>query len=138
MSARHAAIEGAASWTIAIFGAMAIVLGGLGVLQPEALLALMNLEVLDADARSEGDYTLAFMTASSMAAINMGAYYVLAARANWRAFYRWTIPFRCLTASVFTIAVLLDRAPLGLLGVAAWELSGALATAAALRWDQRR
>jgi len=133
-----ASIEGAASWTMAIFGAIAIALGGLGLLQPELMLALLDCEVVDDDARSDGDYTLAFMTTSSVAAINMGAYYALAAGTNWRSFYRWTIPFRCVTVSVLTCAVLLERAPIGFLGVAAWELAGALATATALHWDRRR
>ena len=124
----------AASWTMAIFGALAFVCGAVGIVWPEGTLALLGCE--RPDTRTEGDYTLTFATASSMAALNMGAYYLLAARANWRAFFRWTVPFRCVTVWVFTMAVLLDRAPIGFLGVAAWELIGAIATAVALRWDR--
>ncbi|MFD7408391.1 hypothetical protein ACFV7R_38370 [Streptomyces sp. NPDC059866] len=42
------------------------------------------------------------MTASSMAAVNMGVYYVPAALSDWKAFFRWTVPFRLLTCTVFT------------------------------------
>jgi hypothetical protein len=133
---RERSIEGAASWTVASFGAMALVSGAVGIVWPEATLALLGCETKPA--RPDGDHTLSFAIASSMAALNMGAYYLLAARANWRAFYRWTVPFRCVTVWVFTIAVLLERAPIGFLGVAAWELVGAIATAVALRWDRRR
>ena len=120
---------------MAVFGAMALLLGLVGVLWPKGVLGMMRFELLDASARVEGDYTLTFLTASSMASVNMGAYYLLAARANWRDFYRWTVPFRSLTVSVFTLVVLFGPAPLGFLGVAVWELLGVLATALALRHD---
>lgn len=132
------AIEGAASWTMAIFGAMAFMLGACGIVWPEGLLAAMGFEVIDAGARADSDYTRTFITASAVASFNMGAYYVLAARANWRAFYLWTVPFRGVTVCVFMTAVLIGRAPIGFIGVAAWELLGAVATGVALRWDQRR
>ncbi|MDQ1042656.1 hypothetical protein QFZ76_000892 [Streptomyces sp. V4I2] len=70
--------------------------------------------------RAEEDHTLAFLTASSMAALNMGAYYVLASLADWKAFFRWTVPFRLLTCAVFTFAVLGGRAPSGFFGVGLW------------------
>ncbi|MGW3730974.1 hypothetical protein [Streptomyces sp. NPDC000851] len=78
------------------------------------------------------------MTASSMAAANMGVYYVLAALSDWKAFFRWTVPFRLLTCTVFTLAVIGGRAPSGFLGVGLWEGLGALLTGAALRYEAQR
>ena len=56
----------AASWTMAIFGALAFVCGAVGIVWPEGTLALLGCE--RPDTRTEGDYTLTFATASSMAA----------------------------------------------------------------------
>ncbi|MGE5464907.1 MAG: hypothetical protein ACM3PS_16205, partial [Syntrophothermus sp.] len=42
---------------------------------------------------------------------------------------------RCITPTVFTIAVLTGLAPVRFLGVAAWELLGAIATGIAL-WQE--
>ncbi len=130
-------IRDAAGWTMAGFGFMAFTMGVVGIASPDTMLAAMMLEVVPADARAPADLTPAFVTASSMAALNMGVYYMLAARADFRAFYRWTVPFRCLTFTVFTIAGLTGRAPLGFVGIGAWELVGALATGWALRRDAR-
>ncbi|GAB4401051.1 MAG: hypothetical protein OHK0031_19400 [Anaerolineales bacterium] len=125
------------AWTMFIFGALAILLGLVGIIRPEWTLALVGFSVSEAAARLPGDYTLVFVTASSMASFNMGVYYVLAAFANWQDFFRWTVPFRVLTFSVFSLAVLRGIAPAGFLGVAVWELTGALLTGLAL-WQERR
>jgi hypothetical protein len=47
-------------------------------------------------------------------------------------FYKWTVPFRCLTFIVFTIAVLTGLAPTRFIAVGVWELTGAIATGLAL------
>src|SRR5512141_2609260 len=90
-------IRDASGWTIFIFGVLALLLGLVGVLRPEFLLSLLGFAVLDRSARVGGDYTLVFMIASSMASFNMGVYYILAALNDLRQFYKWTVPFRCLT-----------------------------------------
>ncbi|MFG2550821.1 hypothetical protein [Streptomyces sp. NPDC048581] len=123
---------------MAVFGVLAAVMGVVGLIAPDALLTVMGFTRVGDAGRAEGDHTLVFLTASSMAALNMGVYYVLAALSDWRAFFRWTVPFRLLTCTVFTLAVLGGRAPSGLLGVGLWEGLGALVTAAALRHDKRR
>ncbi|WP_369194359.1 hypothetical protein [Streptomyces djakartensis] len=120
---------------MAVFGVLAAALGAVGLVAPGAQLALLGLP--SPGARAAGDLTPAFLTASSMAALNMGVYYVLAALADWRAFFRWTVPFRLLTCAVFTFAALTGRAPGAFVGVGLWEGAGALATAAALRYDRR-
>lgn len=128
-------------WTMAVFGILAAAMGIVGLIAPDALLTVMGFtRVGDVGAagRAEGDHTLAFLTASSMAALNMGVYYVLAALSDWRAFFRWTVPFRMLTCTVFILAALGGRAPSGFVGVGLWEGLGALATAAALHYEKRR
>lgn len=125
-------------WTMAVFGVLAAALGVVGLIAPHALLAAMGFGSLPVSRRADGDHTLVFVTASSMAAVNMGAYYVLASLADWKPFFRWTVPFRLLTCTVFTVAVLSGRAPSGFSGVAVWEGLGALATGAALRYEAKR
>ncbi len=122
-------------WTMAVFGALAATLG---LVAPDGLLTVMGFAAPEGSRRADGDHTLVFVTASSMAAVNMGVYYVLAALSDWKAFFRWTVPFRLLTCTVFTLAVIGGRAPAGFLGVGLWEGLGALLTAAALRYEARR
>lgn len=125
-------LRNASSWTMFIFGVLAAALGALGLLQPETLLNLLSFQVIDRTARVAGDYTLVFITASSMAAVNMGIYYVLASLNNMKKFYAWTVPFRVLTFIAFLLAVIGGVAPVGFIGVGAWELLGAIATGMAL------
>ncbi|WP_171055453.1 MULTISPECIES: hypothetical protein [unclassified Nonomuraea] len=117
-------------WTIAVFGFLAFALGLLGLISPGTLLVILGFEVLDT--RPPGDYTLVYMAASSMAAVNMGVYYVFAASANYTPFFRWTVPFRLVTFAVFTTLVLTGAAPGKFFGVGLWEGLGALITAYAL------
>lgn len=125
-------------WTIAVFGVLALLTGGAGLIVPEALLALLGFEVLDAAERAPADNTLAFFTASSMASFNMGVYYLVAAVTDWQPFFRFTVVFRLVTFVVFTSLVLTDTAPGRFLGVAVWEGAGALATGVGLWIDRRR
>jgi hypothetical protein len=125
-------LQNLSSWTMFIFGVLALLLGLVGLIRPELTLGMLNLDVPDRPARASGDYTLMFVTASSMASFNMGVYYVLASLSNWKRFYWWTVPFRVVTFVVFVLAVVNEVAPVGFIGVAAWELIGALATGAAL------
>jgi hypothetical protein len=131
-------IRDTAGWTMFIFGALAFLLGLLGLIRPELLLSILGFSVLERAARAAGDYSLVFMTAASMASFNIGVYYVLAALNDMKQFYRWTVPFRCVTFVVFTIAVLTNLAPVRFLGVGAWELAGAIATGMALRAEKRK
>lgn len=124
-------------WTMFVFGVLALLLGLLGLIRPELLLSILGFTVLDRAARAPGDYTLVFMIASSMASFNMGVYYILAALNDFTPFYRWTVPFRCLTFLVFTFAVLTQLAPTRFIAVGAWELVGAIATGLALRFDKK-
>lgn len=130
-------IRDASGWTMFIFGVLALLLGLLGLLRPELLLSILGFTVLDRAARAAGDYTLVFMIASSMASFNIGVYYILAVLNNVKQFYRWTVPFRCVTFTVFTIAVLTGLAPVRFIGVGLWELAGAAATGIAL-WQENR
>ncbi|MCK6540736.1 MAG: hypothetical protein L6Q26_11835 [Anaerolineales bacterium] len=130
-------IRDASGWTIFIFGVLALLLGLLGLIRPELLLSLLGFDVLDRAARGAGDHTLVFMVASAMASFNIGAYYVLASLNDLKQFYKWTVPFRCVTFVVFTVSVITDLAPVRFIGVAVWELAGAIATGIALRNDNQ-
>ncbi|PZG22698.1 hypothetical protein E1286_08805 [Nonomuraea terrae] len=115
---------------MAVFGVLAFALGLLGLISPDTMLAMLGFEVLDV--RPAGDYTHVYMAASSMAAVNMGVYYVFAASHDYTPFFRWTVPFRLVTFTVFTSLVLTGAAPGEFFGVGLWEGLGALITGFAL------
>ena len=125
-------IRDAAGWTIFIFGVLAFLLGLVGLIRPEILLSILGFEVVDRAQRAASDYTIVFMTASSMASFNMGVYYIFAALNDVKIFYRWTVPFRVVTFVVFTTVVIAGIAPMKFLGVGLWELVGAISTGVAL------
>ena len=131
-------IRDAAGWTIFIFGILALLLGLVGLIRPEILLSILGFEIIDRAQRTAGDYTIVFMTASSMASFNMGIYYVFAAMNNVKIFYRWTVPFRTLTFIVFTTLVISGVAPLKFLGIGLWEFAGAIATGITLYTENRK
>lgn len=122
-------------YTIFVFGIMAISVGLLGLLSPETILNLMNFIVLDRSSRKDGDYTIAFLLSSSVASLNMGIYYLLAAWNQWTKFYQFTVVFRLVTVAVFILAVKNGHAPTGFISVALWEFVGALITGAALWFE---
>lgn len=121
----------AAGWTITVFGAMAALFGVVGLLSPATVQASVGFGTVGPDGRT-------FMAASPMASLNMGVYYLVAAATEWRPFFRFTVPFRLLTFTVFTGLVVTDVAPGGFAGVAAWEAAGAIATGLGLWRDARR
>jgi hypothetical protein len=131
-------IRDASGWTMFVFGIMAFLLGALGIIHPELQLSILGFEVAERAARASSDYTLTFMTAASMASVNVGIYYVLAALNDVKIFYRWTVPFRVLTFIVFTTIVILGIAPLQFIGVPIWELTGAIATGIALAREKQK
>lgn len=137
MSLSSLKIRDASGWTILIFGLLAFVLGLVGLISPETVLRLLGFEVIDVAQRAAGDYTLTFMAASSMASLNMGVYYLLAALNNLKKFYFWTVPFRAVTFTVFTTLVLSGIAPGKFWGVGVWELTGAVATGLALYFERK-
>ncbi len=131
-------IRDASGWTMFIFGLLALLLGLIGLIRPEFLLSLLGFDVLERAQRSASDYTIVFMTASSMASFNIGIYYILAALSDIKVFYRWTIPFRVLTFLVFSTVVINGIAPMRFFAVGAWELTGAAATGLALYFENKK
>lgn len=131
-------IQNASGWTMFVFGILALLLGLIGLIRPEILLSILGFETVDRALRAGSDYTIVFMTASSMASFNMGVYYVFAAINDVKIFYRWTVPFRIVTFTVFTIIVIAKIAPINFLGIGIWELVGALSTGIALYIEDRK
>lgn len=138
MNLSNMRLRNLSSISMFIFGVLALALGILGIVRPEATLALLNFEVLDPSQRATGDYSIVFLVASSMASVNMGVYYILASLYNVQIFYKWTVPFRIVTFVIFTGAVLRGIAPLGFIGVGLWELTGAVFTGLALLYEHNR
>src|SRR5690242_8435508 len=131
-------IRDTSGWTVFIFGLMALLFGLVRPTRPEALFTILGVDNIDRAQRAAGDLTLPFVAASSMASFNMGVYYILAALNNQKAFYNWTVPFRGVTFTVFTLIVLTGLAPIGWLGIAIWELGGGIATGLALHFEKRK
>ena len=129
-------LRNGSSWTIFVFGLLATVLGGAGLLNPDFLLWQLGFETVDRAARAAADFTTVFIATSSMASFNIGIYYMLAALTNWKPFYFWTVPFRILTFLIFTALIVLGYAPLKFFTVPLWELVGALCTGFAL-WREK-
>ncbi|GIF77109.1 hypothetical protein Asi02nite_66270 [Asanoa siamensis] len=121
---------------MAVFGVLAIIMGVTGLVSPDTLLKSLGFEVLAS--RPAGDYTKTFMAASSMASLNMGVYYLVAVATEWRPFYLFTVIFRLVTFTVFTILVVTEAAPGRFFGVALWEGLGAVATGVALWFERKR
>ena len=130
-------IRDASGWTMFIFGALASLLGLIGLIRPEILLSILGFDPLERAQRAAGDYTIVFMTASSMASFNIGIYYILAALNDVKIFYRWTVPFRILTFIVFNTLALMEIAPYRFIAVGIWELVGAFSTGIALYYEDR-
>ncbi len=131
-------LRDSSSWIMFAFGAMAVLLGLLGLMRPELLLTILGFAVIDQTVRPTGDYTLVFIIAASMASFNIGAYYILAALRGLRVFYLWTVPFRLLTFTVFTYTALSGLAPMRFIAVGGWEGLGAISTGLALYFDSRK
>jgi hypothetical protein len=131
-------VRSASGWTMLVFGVLAFLLGLLGLIRPELVLSILGFSVLDRTARAAGDYTLVFMIAASMASFNMGVYYILAAFTDLKQFFLWTVPFRIVTFTVFTITALTGLAPMRFILVGAWEGLGAVITGLALYFERPR
>lgn len=106
------------------------------MVRPEVVLSLLGFTVLDRGSRVAGDYTLVFVIAASMASFNIGVYYALAAFNDMKQFFLWTVPFRLVTFTVFTMTALTHLAPPRFILVGAWEGLGALATGLALHLER--
>lgn len=131
-------LRDASGWTMFVFGVIALLLGLIGLIRPELLLSILGFPILDRTVRAAGDYTIVFMIASSMASFNMGVYYILAALNDMKKFYLWTVPFRVVTFTVFTIVAVTGVAPMRFITVGLWEGIGALATGVAIYLDGKK
>jgi hypothetical protein len=120
-----------------ISGIAALLVGVVGVVEPDAVLFLLGLKVVGGSQRVSHDYTRIFILVSSVVSMNVGVYYTLAALSNLKEFCSWTVAFRCVTFVLFTVGVLSGYAPTSLLIVALWELVGAIATGAALGYERK-
>ena len=138
MSLSSLKIRNPSGWTMFVFGVLAFIFGVIGLIKPEFFLTLLGFEIIERSQRLAGDYTLTFLTASSMASFNIGVYYVLAALNDLRNFYLWTVPFRAVTFTVFTILVVTGFAPTRFLGIGIWELTGGVATGLALYFERKK
>jgi Na+-driven multidrug efflux pump len=129
-------IRSASGWTMFIFGLLAFLLGLLGLVHPEVLLTMLGQTAHNQTQRASGDYAVVFLIAAAMASFNVGAYYMLAALNDMRQFYSWTVPFRLVTFTVFTVTAVTHLAPLRFILLGAWEGLGAAATALALYYEK--
>jgi hypothetical protein len=119
-----------ARFSIAIFGALAFVTGTLCLISPQ--------NGMDALSLTGGHGLRVMFGAASVAALNVGIYYMLAAYKDVRAFYGWTILPRLLTCALFGTWYSLGyySSPL-LLSIGLTEAAGAILTALGVFWLDR-
>ncbi|KAJ2905280.1 hypothetical protein MKZ38_005793 [Zalerion maritima] len=105
--------------TIYVFGISSLAAGIVNLINPSSALSTFSLpfEALPA------------VNGNSLAAIAMGIYYPLLAYQENRAFFMFTIPMRCLTATVFVR----QGGNWKIAGL--WEGGGAVLTMLALVWE---
>lgn len=130
-------IRNVSSLVMLISGIAALLVGVVGVVEPDAVLFFLSLEVVDGAQRASYDYTLIFVLMVSVISMNVGVYYSIAALGNLKEFYSWTVAFRCVTFVLLTVGVLSGYAPTSLLIIAFWELIGAIATGIALNYERK-
>lgn len=123
-------------WTVSALGALALVMGVLGLVSPQTQLALMGFEAVAV--RQPGDYTLAVLAITSLAAINTALLYLVGAVKQWPGFCAWAVAARILMGTGLAALALSGRGPRAFIGAAIWEGVGAVLLAAASLWDQRR
>ncbi|WP_434422240.1 hypothetical protein [Nannocystis pusilla] len=123
-------------WSVAVFGVLAVLLGLLGLLSPDSQFDMMGFERVDH--RGPGDYTPTVVATTSIAAINMGALYVLGVALAWPGFIAFTVAARLFMCLGFVALMAAGRAPDVFVGAAIWEGLGAAITAAGMAWDSRR
>ena len=111
-----------------VFGLYMVLVVGLGfMLVPALLLSLFGL--------SAGDGV--WVRFVGMLASALGAYYILAVRAEMERFFLWSVPVRVYAASFMVLMVVLGKMGPGLLLIAAVDYSGAAWTWFALRSAKR-
>jgi len=108
--------------SVFVFGVYLLLLGALLVLAPNVLLGLFRIAAT----------VEVWIRVLGMVVLILGAYYVLAALAELRAFMRWTVPLRASVLLFFLAFVLTGLAPPVLILFALVELAGSCWTAWAL------
>lgn len=117
-----------AKLSVVVFGLYLIFVVGLGFMFiPHSLLNLFGLSAGD-------DFWVRF---AGMLATIIGAYYLLAARAEIESFYLWTVPARYYAAAFMVLMVVLGKIGPVLLLFAAIDAASATWTWVATRTTQR-
>lgn len=108
----------AARITIAAFGFSSFAAGIFTLCDPSPSLKILDLPPA----------ALPAARGNALAAIAMGIYYTLAAYQDNVTFFKWTVPMRLLTTTVFWAQ--------GWYTASLWEGAGALSTTLGLGWDK--
>lgn len=109
--------------SVFLFGCYLLGLGAMLLTVPNLLLAAFTLPATDE----------VWIRVVGMLVLLLGIYYALAARAEYAAFFRWTIYIRCSVIVFFTTFVALGFAPAPLILFGVVDVLGAAWTAVALR-----
>lgn len=113
-----------------LFGVSAFIMGGVALIFPRFMSKALNLDLSSSTANT-------LISMNSIAALNMGAYYLYMSYHRIIHFYKITIPFRVfLTFPVFSYLSFKCNSNSKILMIAIWELMGALSTYALLKYDQ--
>jgi hypothetical protein len=113
----------AAATTVFAFGCYLLLLGVALILFPNTVLSLFGV----------APTIEVWIRVAGMLVLFLGAYYLLAALAELRPFFRWSVPVRASVIVFFAVFVLLGLAPPVLLLLGAVDLAAAAWTWLALR-----
>jgi hypothetical protein len=114
--------------TVFVFGVYLLLLGAVLILAPNALLGLFRIAPTNE----------VWIRIVGMLVLFLGAYYVLAALAEVRAFMRWSVALRATVPVFLLVFVLTGLAPAVLILFGLIDLAGAGWTAWALRNSEAR
>lgn len=115
--------QSATGWTIYALGAFALVMGLLGLLSPSTQLSLMGFEPVET--RQAGDYTIAVLVITSLAAVNTATLYLVAAVRGWPGFVSWAVVARLVMGTGLAVLAWTGVGPRAFVGAAIWEAIGA-------------
>jgi hypothetical protein len=126
--------QSAAGWTVYTLGAFALVMGLVGLISPSTQLSLMGFEPVGT--RQPGDYTIAVLAITSLAAVNTATFYLVAAVRGWPGFLSWAVMARLVMGMGLAALAWTGVGPSAFVSAAIWEAIGAALIAGVAVWER--
>lgn len=130
------ASRSASKWVITGLGAFALVMGVVGLVDPERQAGMMGFPAIAV--RSPDDHTATLLVITSLATINTAVLYLVGAAKRWPGFSAWATAARALMGAGLATLALSGKGPGAFMGAAVWEWIGAALVGTSSLWDRRR